>query len=94
MVGSRQVGSSRMPGAPRSAGRLCHGAEMTDDPDHRFDVWQEAPFPEVSPSKGIRVFDRRGREIVALPPNAKLYTYLIARLSAELQRMTARADSD
>ena len=64
---------------------------MTDDPDHRFDLWQEAPMPEVSPTRGIRVFDRKGREIVALPPSAKLYAYLIAALSAELKRMMAHA---
>ena len=48
-------------------------------------------MPEVSPTRGIRVFDRRGREIVALPPSARLYAYLIAALSAELKRMMARA---
>lgn len=62
---------------------------MSDDV--RFEVWQEAPMPEVSPSQGIRVFDRAGQEIVVLPPSTKLYAYLIAALSAELKRMMAHA---
>jgi hypothetical protein len=60
---------------------------VTDDPDHRFDMWQTAPMPEVSPSQGIRIFDSAGREIVVLPPSLPLYRYLMWRLHEEIRRM-------
>ena len=56
------------------------------DPDRRFDLWQEAPMPEVSPSQGIRVYDRNGREIVVLPPSRELYRHLLFALMAEIRR--------
>ncbi len=94
MVGPGSGRPSRVRGETRGARRLCRGATMTDDPDHRFDLIQTAPMPEVSPTQGIRVFDRLGREIVVLPPDPRLYAYLVARLSSELQRMMARGHSD
>lgn len=63
-----------------------------EDPDVRFELHHVAPMPEVSPTQGIRIFDSAGRELIALPPSAKLYAYLVARLSSELQRMMARAN--
>lgn len=65
---------------------------MTDttDPDARFERYHYAPMPEVSPSRGIRIFNANGHEIAVLPPSVKLYTYLLARLSAELQVMSAK----
>jgi hypothetical protein len=62
-----------------------------EDPDVRYERYLYVPMPEVSPTHGIRVFDSAGRELIALPPSVKLYAYLVARLSSELQRMTSRA---
>ena len=68
------------------------GKAMTDttDPDVRLERFHLAPMPEVSPSLGIRIFNAQGHEIAVLPPSVKLYTYLLARLSAELQVMSAK----
>ena len=62
---------------------------MNED-EIRLERFHVAPMPEVSPSRGIRIFNAQGHEIVVLPPSVKLYTYLLARLSAELQVMSAK----
>lgn len=62
---------------------------MSDD-DIRMERYHVAPMPEVSPTRGIRIFNAQGHEIAALAPSVKLYTYLIARLSAELQVMASK----
>lgn len=62
---------------------------MTDTTDIRLERYHVAPMPEVSPSRGIRIFNAQGQEIATLSPSPKLYAYLIAALSAELKKMMA-----
>jgi hypothetical protein len=57
------------------------------DPDFRFEQTHRAPMPEVSPSRGIRVFNSTGQEIVVIPPDLQLYKYLMFRLHEEIRRM-------